>query len=175
MRFWTTHQSKTKRRDLVAIFLSYLELRGKYNSDARRRLNSEPQAKATRKGVKKSGGVSGKPFITKPLTVILNLTQRGEAVQQPFCYCSARGAYLRICSPSFSISSASKGESKPSGRSTSIFVSGCLAQTSEAATELSSTTATKTSEIQIGMLMWTATISIFAPMKVNTIARPIFK
>ena len=61
MRFWTTHQSKTKRRDLVAIFLSYLELRGKYNSDARRRLNSEPQAKATRKGVKKSGGVSGKP------------------------------------------------------------------------------------------------------------------
>jgi hypothetical protein len=34
-----------------------------------------------KKGVKKSGGVSGKSFITKPLTVIWNLTQRGESVQ----------------------------------------------------------------------------------------------
>jgi hypothetical protein len=65
----------------VAIFLGYLELRGKYKRDARWRLNREPRAKATRKGVKKSGGVSGKSFITKPLTVIWNLTQRGEGVQ----------------------------------------------------------------------------------------------
>jgi hypothetical protein len=44
-------------------------------------LELQAKAPATRKGVKKSGGVSGKSFITKPLTVILNLTQRGEAVQ----------------------------------------------------------------------------------------------
>jgi hypothetical protein len=36
------------------------------------------------KGVKKSGGVSGKSFITKPLTVILNLTQPLDSFKQVY-------------------------------------------------------------------------------------------
>ena len=87
MRFWTTHQSKTKRRVLLAMLLGYLELRGNYKTSTRaRRLSIKAGQNRRRraKGVKKSGGVSGKSFIPKPLTVILNLTQRGEWVQQAF-------------------------------------------------------------------------------------------
>jgi hypothetical protein len=66
------------------MLLSYLELRGKYKMWRTLAVESVNRGKRRRrraKGVKKSGGVSGKSFITTPLTVILNLTQRGEAVQ----------------------------------------------------------------------------------------------
>src|SRR4029079_17825543 len=155
MRFWTTHQSKTKRRVLLAMLLGYLELRGNYKTSTRARhlsIKSGQNRRRRAKGVKKSGGVSGKAFISKPLTVILNLTQRGEPVQQPF-FKGAEDAYFLTTSSFCSSSSSSKGESKSSGKSTSMFVSACFAQTSEATTELSSTTATKTSEIQIGITM----------------------
>jgi hypothetical protein len=66
------------------MLLSYLDLRGKAKNVARagdqiRELRAK--APATRKRCEEVGRSQGKLNFSKPLTVILNLTQRGEPVQ----------------------------------------------------------------------------------------------
>jgi hypothetical protein len=69
------------------MLLGYLELRGKHKTWrllAAESVNGRQKAPATRKRCEEVGRSQGKLNISKPLTVILNLTQRGEQVQQPF-------------------------------------------------------------------------------------------
>src|SRR5215213_7890293 len=91
-----------------------------------------------------------------------------------FCFC--RSDYLlRICSflVGSSSSSSPNGRSKSGGRSTWIVVSPSGAINNDATTDPANTSATKTSDNLIGMLIPIATSSILTPMKVRTIARPV--